>query len=102
MRPELVAWVLVHGTGLLLNLAGVLLAIPLGARPGFPTRVAVVRSLQHVGYACIHASSLVTGTAIIAALPPAQVWSYALLQGALFAGLGGGNLYLTFRDRAAT
>lgn len=95
MRIELAAWVLVHGAGVLVNAVGIVLSLRLGMRPGRQA-VPVLRGLSAVCALLIHAVSVVVGTAVVAALPPGQVWGYAIFQGALFLTIGGVNTLIGY------
>lgn len=97
-RLDLWAWVIVHTLGLAVNVLGVLLALPLGIGKGDKSPI-IVRCLQHTCAALINFVSLFTGTAVIEFLDPGVVWSYAIFQGVLFTIIGGGNFFLTLRER---
>jgi hypothetical protein len=97
-RPEIIAWILVHGAGLLINIWGVLLIIPLAKGRG-PRDREIVRGIQHVICITIHASSLFTGTVVIENLETSVVWTYALYQGLAFVvGIGFSNVYLSLKE----
>ena len=87
MRIELVAWVLVHGLGMAVNLAGIITCINLASRPGNQAK-SVLRGIIAVCALTIHSVSVFTGTSVVAELPTAQVWAYAILQGVLFLTIG--------------
>ena len=97
-RPEIIAWILVHGIGLLVNVGGVYLALPLGGGEG-PRAREVVRGLQHVVCITIHVSSLFVGTSVISNLDTSLIWTYALYQGLAFVlGIGVSNVYISYRE----
>lgn len=97
VRPELVAWVIVHGTGVVVASLGIHTSISLAARPGrqlWP----VLRGISSTCALLIHAASIFVGTAVIADLSPGYVWGYAIFQGGMFITISSINTLASVRE----